>query len=375
MTYNYSVASFNEKVVVSGGCLEFICIITFCKLKITINYLEVQLVNNIRNEYILQRINSTQDKLYIEALKIYNKNTPPDIKTNTNEITHWVQQNDVNVHFEVIPFALLIDNQVVGFLMVSYLKKNMTIIIEYIALLDQYRVNVVFFSFMNLMKNYFSTEGYDIRYYIVEISNKNDGKSIDKESLFFMKFLCLEGYGKLDTIYKTLPLGINDCESSFSAFLYIKSNDSLTTISKSTYLSLVHEIYFNYFQNWYKTTMTNSDFEIYKKIVSNQYFELEKNLAKEEYIDITYSSCLISESSLDFNTHIAIPSKVHSKKIVTIPLIAMIILLLPVFIVFLYSHLLIRLGVDSKLINSILGPIFTAITTGFITLIISKNKL
>lgn len=331
-------------------------------------------METIENKYVLHRIKNTQDKVYTEALKIYNENTPPDIKTNTNEITYWINQNGTNNTFEVIPFALLIDSQIVGFLMVSYLKQNKTIVIEYIALLEQYRVNVVFFSFMNLMKNYFGSLDYDIRYYIVEISNKNDGKSIDKESQFFMKFLCLEGYGRIDAIYETLPLGIKDCESNFSAFLYIKTNDLLKTISKRTYMDLIQEIYLNYYLTWYKYSMPQHDFEIYQSIVSSQYNRLEESLRKIEILNISYSSCSMFESPLVMNTHVPIPSKVQSKKIVTIPVIVLLILILPIVIVTFYSRILPRLGVDLKLINTMVGPIFTAITTATITLWVARKK-
>ena len=328
----------------------------------------------IENKYTIQRIKNTQDKIYTESLRIYNDNTPPDIKTNTNEITYWINKNRTNTAFEVIPFALLIDSQIVGFLMVSYLKINKTIIIEYIALLEQYRVNVVFFSFMNLMKNYFGSLDYDVRYYIVEISNKNDGKSIDKESQFFMKFLCLEGYGRIDAEYKTLPLGIKECESSFNAFLYIKTNDLLKTISKRTYVDLVHEIYFNYFLNWYKYTMPKQEFESYQAIVSDQYTRLKEELRKFETLNISYSSCSMFESPLIMNTHIPIPSKIQSKKIITIPMYFLIVLILPVAIVTFYSRILPILGVDIKLINTMIGPIFTSIATATITLWVARKR-
>lgn len=328
----------------------------------------------IENKYVMKRIKNSQDKLYSDAIKIYNDNTPPDIKTSTNEIAYWIDLNSTNTKFEVIPFALLIDDQTIGFLMASYLKDCKNVIIEYIALLESYRVNVVFFSFMNLLKNYFREMDYDIRYHVVEISNKNNGKSIDKESLFFMKFLCLEGYGRIDAKYETLSLGLNDNESSFDAYLYVKTNDSLNKISRKTYLEIIRNIYFNYHLRWYEPSMSPSAYSIFEASIKKQFAALESSL-KKDVIDVTYSTCSLLETSIStINTFNAIPTTVKAKKYYTLPLIGILILILPVAIVTFYSIILPKLGVDLKIINTMVGPIFTAITTAVVTYIVTKKK-
>ena len=44
----------------------------------------------LENKFSIKRVIRSSDEEYIEALKIYNETTPVDIKTNTNEITYWL---------------------------------------------------------------------------------------------------------------------------------------------------------------------------------------------------------------------------------------------------------------------------------------------
>ena len=44
--------------------------------------------NLLEHRFAIKRITKPSNEDYISALKIYNETTPPDIKTNTNEITY-----------------------------------------------------------------------------------------------------------------------------------------------------------------------------------------------------------------------------------------------------------------------------------------------
>lgn len=331
-------------------------------------------MKQIENKYVLKRITSAQDSIYFEAIKIYNETTPPDIKTNTNEIMYWLNKNDSNSNFEVMVFALVIDDKIVGFSMMSYLKQSKIIVIEYLALIEAYRVNVVFFSFMNLMKNYLSATNYDVRYFVVEISNKNNGRSVDKESQFFLKFLCLEGYGRANASYFTLPLGMLEMESSFNAHLYIKSNDHLTELTKDTYMSIIREIYYKYFYNWYKPTMSTETASAYKRKADDYFDTIENNMQKKETVEIVYNTCSTIELEYDVNTSGAIPSQVKIKKALVIPFLICLITILPVMFALIYSYVLPRVGMELNEVSSMIGTIFTSILTVTVSLLYYSKK-
>ena len=64
-----------------------------------------------------------------------------------NEITYWLEQNRNELPFEIMLFSLYLNNMVVGLAMLTYLKKQKTIIFEYLALQPSFRLNAVFFTY------------------------------------------------------------------------------------------------------------------------------------------------------------------------------------------------------------------------------------
>lgn len=107
--------------------------------------------NLLEHRFAIKRITKPSNEDYISALKIYNETTPPDIKTNTNEITYWLEQNRNELPFEIMLFSLYLNNMVVGLAMLTYLKKQKTIIFEYLALQPSFRLNAVFFTYIILV--------------------------------------------------------------------------------------------------------------------------------------------------------------------------------------------------------------------------------
>ena len=109
--------------------------------------------NLLEHRFAIKRITKPSNEDYISALKIYNETTPPDIKTNTNEITYWLEQNRNELPFEIMLFSLYLNNMVVGLAMLTYLKKQKTIIFEYLALQPSFRLNAVFFTYIRCIYN------------------------------------------------------------------------------------------------------------------------------------------------------------------------------------------------------------------------------
>ena len=68
--------------------------------------------NLLEHRFAIKRITKPSNEDYISALKIYNETTPPDIKTNTNEITYWLEQNRNELPFEIMLFSLYLNNMI-----------------------------------------------------------------------------------------------------------------------------------------------------------------------------------------------------------------------------------------------------------------------
>jgi hypothetical protein len=324
------------------------------------------------NKFALKLVTSTDDKDYLKALSIYNRTTPIDIKTDSNQITYWLDNKSKSHSFELLVFILYLDNKIIGLAMLCYIPQYKFIIYDYIALDEQYRVNAVFFTYMSLIENYIDYNTYDVSYYIVEISHKNKGNSVDKESKLFKKLIYLDGFGIINAKYLTIPLGLENHESSYEAYIYIKNNDKVNTISKSTFFNIVDAIYYNYYLKWYEPFIT-LQIEEYKRKIDVCYKFVQENTASEINFHIDYPKFPFIDEVEDEITHGHLPSK-KKKKYKTYPLMIAAVILLPLILIWIYNSILEFLKIPISSVNSLIGGMFGAILSAVTTWIITKKK-
>mgnify|MGYP001036622888 CR=1 FL=1 len=324
------------------------------------------------SSFSVKRIINTQDKDYIKSLSVYNRSTPVCIKTNSNEITYWIDNK--NDKFQSYVFSLFIKNINVGFAMTSFLKRKKILIIDYLALDEKYKNNTVFLSFFTLIQLYFNEFKLDINYIMVEISNKNNGTDIDKESQLFLKFLCLEDFYKINYEYTSLPLGINNTESCFNAFLYIKSADKQHSINKETFLSFVDCLYTDYYLEWYKPFFDLEKITAYQNNISECIHNLEDSIPDNSFITLDFSCCREIDPEDNFSVNNNIPLNKHKSKNFYIFLF-IILLLSPIPIIWGYNFVLEKLGIHITSVNAILGAVISTIFTAIITIFIGKKHL
>lgn len=329
--------------------------------------------NLLEHRFAVKRIIKASSEDYISALRIYNETTPPDIKTNTNELTYWLEQSRVDFPFDVMLFSLYLNNMVIGLAMLTYIKKQKTIIFEYLALQPPFRLNAVFFTYLSLLQNYINECNIDVFYYITEISNRNQGESIDKESKLFKRLFCLENYGKVNALYYSLPLGLYNYESYFEAFLYIKTNDNISQISKETYIDLVRSIYFDYYLIWYHPFMDVEGYIQYKKRVEHIYELILQKVMNKTFCEISYVDCPLFHESGYIQSNPILPVIATSQKRYLFFLIPGFIAC-TILIVWLYNTILAWLGIPINHVGVIIGNITSAIITTLSAIYITKSK-
>jgi len=333
-------------------------------------------MDKLENKFSIKRVMKSTDEGYIEALKIYNETTPVDIKTNTNEITCWLDKTESNSQFELFLFNLYLDGKIIGFAMLSYFINRRVLAYDYLALKDPFRVNVAFFAYISLISNYFSLNCYKIDFYITEISNKNAGKEIDKESMFFQKLLCLEGFGFINAPYRTLPLGVDNHESNYEARLYIKkSGDVMSSINRDTFLNIVKGIYFDYYETWYSVFLNTTDMDYFKKSINLIFKEIEDKSKEFASFDIinTSKECIMASCKKQERTDGSLPARRKNFNKI-LPLVIAVLVIAPILIVLCYNWILNTLQIPISSVSSMIGTIFTAIMTFIIAYLTARKK-
>jgi len=316
--------------------------------------------------FSIKNIAVATDKDFVTALRIYADITPTVIMTNTNELADWLDYNEDNC-FVPMQFALKSDDIVIGYAFISYIKSTKIAIIDYIALQQNFRLNTIFLAFVNLLQSYVR-EHYVCNYFIVEISNRGNGREMDKESVLFRKLLCLEGFCKINYRYITPPFGPNAPETTFDAFLYIKSNDAIHSIRLDTFLQFVQSIYEYYYQ-WFSKVLTNDEIVIYKKILDKWFSDIKGNI-KEIESKVTPVDCPLL-SKIGEKTYGQIPKTKPKKKTYLI----LFLLILPLLIIIVYYAILNKLGIPMQEVSSLIGAILTAEITVIVSMYFSNKKL
>lgn len=191
--------------------------------------------------YSVKRYSSSLDQDFNKALKIYNDTVSTETKTDTREITHFIDDNNDRLR-EMYFFGVYFNSKIIGYFQCGYLKQTKTLIIDYIILGDEYNHNSIFYPLFSLVQQYFSDNLVDIDYYVMEISIRSLEENVDKESYYSRKWLTSEDFRIIDVPYPQPLLGTTNFESNFDLRLMIKSSHTMTNIKVNTFMSIVNDI-------------------------------------------------------------------------------------------------------------------------------------
>lgn len=332
------------------------------------------MIYQLEHKFSIKRVTKTSDEDYIQALRIYNDTTPFEIRTPTNEITYWINKQNVSTPFEIYAFILYLNDNVIGLSMTTYVKKTKIVVDEYLAVNDQYRIQTIFLVYESLIQNYYKESGIEIAYYLTEISYKEFGKEMDRESRISLKMLCIEEYGKVDALYYALPLGLENHESNFVAHIYVKGVEPIRSISSRTYQYIVESIYYDYWYTWYSAIMITSELDMYKKLIDQNYDLIKKSLKdSSSSMPVLQSSCNYSNRDANLSTT---PIPVNKPKGNTLFLFLIpVIIILPIFIIWGYSEALKLFNLSLSSVSTMIGTIISAVITSLTTLLLAKKKM
>ncbi len=329
-------------------------------------------MNNYENRFFLKPITKSTDEDYIKALQIYVEETPKEIRTNTNEISHWLDKKRTSKSFEIMVFVLFLDDILIGFSQLTYIKSQQIVIWDYISLKTQYRKNSVFLIFLSMMQNYLVSANKEITYYLAEIGNKDNGEHIDRESTFYKRIICLEGYGQVMSKYYNFPLGLDNCESEFESLMYLKTNDNISYISKETFMNIVHAICYDYYYVWYSEFINNDEVHLYKAKLDKYYSSIEKYNCEATHININYIQCPLFFSGTTNKTSGTVPSK-KRKRYAQVPFLLLAIIITPIILAVMYNAIFPLLNIDFNNISTFISGIIATLVSYFAIKLGSKK--
>ncbi|MEC0232715.1 hypothetical protein [Paenibacillus alba] len=236
---------------------------------------------SIKTSFELRLFKSSKDKDFAEALKIYSRNIPASIRTDTNEITYWLNNyNKVFTDKKLYLFGLYYDDIIVGFSEMVYIKSTKIYIIDYLVIDKSYRKNGLFQSFAYNLERFVESEPVQFDYVLTEIGFMNNSKEPVNESKALIRLLKTGGFDVIKAPYKQPLLGSNNYESLINGQLLIWAHSNPQSLNKSTYMSFIRSIYFDHYLEWYKSILTSDEISEYEGHLNSLYKDINKEIKK-----------------------------------------------------------------------------------------------
>lgn len=340
----------------------------------------MQIKGMIESSFRIKRFDSSKDKDFVKALKIYNDTIPVETKTDTNEIAFFLDLRESRER-EMYFFGLYYNEEVVGYVECAYLKRTKTIVIDYFTLRFDLNINGIFYPLFSLLQEYFSDNLIDFDYMLSEVSIRSLEEGIDQESYYNKKLLYAEDFRLIDSPYPQPKLGSNNFESNFELRLMIKSINSIGNLKAETFIAIVKDIYYNHYLDWYKTFMSNDEIDDYSKHIAEQMKTVYDNTKGLETLTLNACPSEFCDHFLSSNCYYSISTNHSTAGFATVrkktkPLLW--ILGVPLVIVFAisFSFLTQKVLTIYQISSSEIAPFFTSISatiTGVLALVISNK--
>lgn len=336
--------------------------------------------STLNSSFKIKRFQSSDDRDFIKALKIYNDTIPVETKTDTNEITYFLDLKEKRSR-EMFFFGLYYNDDIIGYIESAYLSQTKTIVLDYITLKNEFNINGIFYPLFSLFQQYFSENLIDYDYIVTEVSVRSIEENVDKESYYSRKLLQAEDFRIIDIPYPQPLLGLNNFESNFDLRLMIKSLNSIVNLKADTFKAIVKDIYYNHYLDWYKTFISDEDVAKYKIHISEQLEKIDNNLKQLETIrlnELPAGVCqhFLTKECYYHNNEISTAGFATNNKPKHLNLLWAIGIPVVIIVSVLFSSVIYSILNKYKIPSKEIAPLFTAISatfTGLLALIFSNK--
>jgi hypothetical protein len=248
-------------------------------------------VNTSRTSYRLKRFTSSRDADFAAALQVYVRNTAPSIRTDTNEITYWLDEFAKKFGDSFYVFGFYRDRSLVGYAECAYFQEERLIAIDYITIDAHCRRNNVFYEFVEHLKQFLEDAHPEYRYAVAEVTYGPGQPYPSQESSLITRLLKLQGFRVIRAPYFQPRLMIDYAESEMQADLLIYSPAPFDNIQADTYLAIVQTLYYKYYLRW-KSVIPN-ELGAYRKHLDGTFSKVQAGVGRKRLIQVNGHSALL----------------------------------------------------------------------------------
>lgn len=252
-------------------------------------------MTSIRSSYRLKRFLNSRDPDFAAALLIYVRNTPASIRTDTNEITYWLDEFSAKFGDDFYVFGFYRGRELVGYAEAAYLKDERLIALDYLAIEEAHRGNNVFYEFVDQLKRYLENDHPEYRYAVAEITYGPNQQYPSPESSMRTRLFKQQGFKVIRAPYYQPRMMLDDAESEMKADLLIYSTANLESLQTDTYLSIVHTIYYKYYLRW--DSVVPDTTAAYKTHLDELYSRIKAGVGRKRMIPVNGHKAILATSS------------------------------------------------------------------------------
>jgi hypothetical protein len=230
--------------------------------------------------YKIKRFSKSDDLGYLRCIDIYLRNTVPALRTETNQISYWLDRLSNSEECdkrEIFIFGFYLNNTEIGYAQIMHLKDKKIVIIDYMAIEEKYRKMGAFFQFTDLLHKYIDTYMVGYNYILTEVGYLSNSKKPTNKSQALIRLLKTRGMGIIKALYYQAQLSPYNKESSMQAQLLIYSTTMPSEIKRETYLFIVESILFDHYMYWYEPFLEFNEKILFEKDLKKIFEDIKKN--------------------------------------------------------------------------------------------------
>jgi hypothetical protein len=236
--------------------------------------------------YRLVPLGSSSTGGFTDALRLYSNAFPPSLKTNTNEITYWLDNYSKFGGDRFLVFAFYANKHLVGYAQLAYFDATCLVVVDYLVVDKAHRRDNVFFEFIEHLRVAIDASSIQVDYVVAEVALDEMSDDTSAKPMSLLRLLRYIGFGVARALYYQPQLGAKNYESKTRAALAISVTGDvpLKALRRETYLSIVETIYYRHYLRWY--SIYPEEEREYRKHIDKVFREVRDAVALQEFIVI-----------------------------------------------------------------------------------------
>lgn len=235
-----------------------------------------------RSTYRLKRFVTADDPEFAAALLLYVRNTSPEMRTDTNEISYWLEEFAKQFGNPFYTFGFFRDRELVGYAEAAYFAAEGLIALDYIVIDQAHRRNNVFYEFLDHLRRFLEETHPEYRYGVAEVCYGPGQVYATQASALVTRLLKLQGFRVIRAPYYQPRLTVEDAESEMPGDLLIYGSAPIESLRTETYLSIVRTLYYRYYLPW--KSIKPKEYQQYEKYIDALYHRIEGKLKRTKTI-------------------------------------------------------------------------------------------